>query len=182
MFPELIEHNTGCKRKLLVPVGTRVSAELDGPYRYKLSHRWEDGPLVMFAMMNPSDADLIYTDATVAKCTRLAKRWGYGGILVGNACAYRATQQKRLLEVDDPVGPQNCAALIEMSFQASLVIIAHGRLPGKLQCHASTMSNILRESGLELRILKLLSGNIPAHPLGRGKGFIPEDIRPTVWL
>lgn len=174
-------HDTGCKRKLLVPTGTEVTAQLDGAYRYKLQHRWGPGPLVMFAMMNPSDADLIYTDATVAKSTRLAKLWGFGGLLVGNACAYRATQQKRLLEVKDPVGPGNASALVDMAIAADMVVIAHGRLPGNLQCHASTMSTILRNMGFELHILRILSGNCPAHPLGRGKGHIPEDIRPTLW-
>lgn len=170
------EHDTGCKRLMKVPKDVAVMAKLDGPYRYQLEHRWGMGSLVMFAMMNPSAADYHYTDATIAKCSRLAKRWGYGGILVGNACAYRATQQKTLLEVPDPVGPHNLENILDMADLAHRVVIAHGRLPGKLQIHATKMSAVLVAAGCRLHALRVLSGNCPAHPL-----YLPEDIEPKIW-
>ena len=53
----------------------------------------------------PSTASVTHNDPSVAKCCRYASDWGYGSLWVGNSCAYRATDQKRLIAVADPVGP-----------------------------------------------------------------------------
>ena len=92
-----IGHDHGCKRLMRVPAHWIVDGEISAceHYRYKLTQRWGPGKLVLFCMMNPSGADPNVTDMTVAKCARLASRWGYGGIMVGNACAYRATNKNR---------------------------------------------------------------------------------------
>jgi hypothetical protein len=133
-------------------------------------------------MMNPSAANSgQYTDHTVMKCGRLAVRWGFMRLLVGNACAYRCTQSKNLLTVDDPVGPDNAQHILDMAAGASRIIIAHGRLPSGLNMHAANMVQCLRTTGKELYVLKLLPDGTPAHPLGRGKGHIPEDIIPKIW-
>jgi hypothetical protein len=179
-------HDSGCKRPIRLPKETRVYATFGGPndcYRYKLEHCWRMGDSrALFAMMNPSAADLEFTDATVAKCGRLAKRWGYDGLFAGNACAYRATDRMRLLEVEDPVGPGNHQALREMAESSDLVIVAHGKLPGDLQKYATQMVEVLRATGKPLHILGLSSDGTPIHPLARGKAHVPEDIRPRIWF
>lgn len=177
------KHDHGCKRVMRVPADWEVNGEISAceQYRYKLSQRWAPGSLALFCMMNPSGADLDVTDATVSKCARMATGWGYGGLMVANACAYRATDNKRLLDVNDPVGPRNAAALLEMAAQAGIIIIAHGRLPKGLQHHADKMCEDLRNAGHTLHVLKLLSDGVPTHPLARGKGHISENINPFHW-
>jgi len=39
-------------------------------------------------MMNPSTADPLVDDPTVAKCGRFARAWRYGGVYVGNHYKY----------------------------------------------------------------------------------------------
>jgi hypothetical protein len=176
------EHDTGCLRKLKLPIGVSSSALIDEQYRYWLKHVWGDLPYVAFFMMNPSGADETVTDNTVAKCDRLAKRWGFGATIIGNACAYRAKDPKELLKQKDPAGPGNLEAWDWILSQAEFVVIAHGRLPGKLQPYADKMVAHIRTKRPVLNVLKLLPGGVPAHPLGRGKGHIPEDIIPQEWL
>jgi hypothetical protein len=167
-----------------VPADIEVTAEIDGPYRYKLRHQWnKGGRLVLWCMMNPSDARIEFTDATVAKCGRLSRRWGFDGLLVGNACAYRHKLPTALLTISDPVGTRNLAAITEMASEAELIIVAHGRLPRGLEIHAQAMVECLL-SGPEahkLRVLKRLPDGCPAHPLGREKGHIAEDSQPIPW-
>lgn len=78
-----------------------------GRYRYELIRRWGDGPLLEFIMLNPSTADGSTDDPTIRRCIAFAKRWGYGGIVVRNLFAYRATSPTVLVNVDDPIGPEN---------------------------------------------------------------------------
>ena len=100
-----------CSSDLPIPVWMKPTAIFGGinqEYRYTLSRTWDESlPSVLIVMMNPSTADGIkFNDPSVAKCCRYAMAWGYGALWVGNSCAYRATDQKRLLTVGDPVGPE----------------------------------------------------------------------------
>lgn len=186
LFVPTAEHDPGGKTRIRLPADIVGGAEFGGDgkcYRYKLVRRWAAGPMALFAMMNPSTADATEAnDPTVAKCCRMARRWGYGGLFVANACAYRATDRMRLLSVDDPVGPRNHAAILEMAAESSLVVIGHGRLPGALQRHANAMCQILQEADHQLHVLRLTPDGVPFHPLARGKGHIPEDILPSPWV
>jgi hypothetical protein len=98
-------HDPGGKARFRIPHGWTVDAAFDGPedcYRIKLSHRWGDGPMATWCLMNPSTADHRCLDPTVAKTARISKRLGFGGQFIANSCAYRATDRMRLLEVADP--------------------------------------------------------------------------------
>ena len=184
LFPDVVTHDPGGKVRIALPKYWTAEAEFGGPgdcYRYKAIYRWADGPLAMFGMTNPSVATHLQLDMTVAKCGSMAEGWGCGGFCVANACAYRSTDPNGLLTVSDPVGPRNYAAILEMAAQSALIVIAHGRLPGKLQCHADAMVSLLRSAGYELHVLKLLPDGTPSHPLARGRGFIPKETRPTLW-
>lgn len=100
----------------------------DGLYRYALTRIWDlaEHPLA-FVMLNPSTADALVDDPTIRRCRGYARREGYGGIVVVNLYGYRATRPEKLLDVDDPVGPQNDDALREL-----LGIL--GRTGGPLVC------------------------------------------------
>lgn len=86
-----------------------------GKYRYSLWRTWDKKlPKVMFIMLNPSTADAYEDDPTIRRCINFAKSWGYGGIVVGNLFAYRATNPKKLILIDDPSGSANHHYLTHM--------------------------------------------------------------------
>src|ERR1700731_337339 len=96
-----------------------------GHYRYELRRVWDETkPFVLFIGLNPSTADEKEEDNTSRICINYAKRWGYGGLLMGNLFAYRSTDQKALRSVPDPVGPDNDVWLGKLQSEADLVICA----------------------------------------------------------
>jgi hypothetical protein len=104
-------HIVGGKSRIEWPPGSSVDALFGGPddcYRYALMHIWNPFlPLILWVMMNPSTADLQFSDNTLFKTYKFSRKWGFGGQLIGNIYAYRATDQNRLLECADPIGPDN---------------------------------------------------------------------------
>jgi len=71
-------------------------------YRYELRRTWDLSlPLVVFVMLNPSTADALKDDATIRKCMRFAWMWNYGGIVVVNLFAWRATNPKTVAALPD---------------------------------------------------------------------------------
>ncbi len=173
-------HDPGGKVRLVVASGVDSSAVFGGPgdcYRYRLVRTWEPGPLVMFLMMNPSTANIAVDDPTVAKCQRLARRWGYGGLLVGNVFAYRATDQGELARVADPVGTLNGHHLAAMARQAALIVCAFGTPKvTALLPHGPAAAIRLHQAGHPLHVLRLSKAGRPVHPL-----YLPETLTPTPW-
>lgn len=84
----------------------RISA--DGLYRYELIRQWRPGTVPMaFVMLNPSTADHMVDDPTIRRCIHFAAREGYGGLVVINLFAGRATDPRDLFKMADPAGPEN---------------------------------------------------------------------------
>jgi hypothetical protein len=176
------KHDPGGKVRLAVAAGVKSSAAFGGPgecYRYKLVRTWDpQKPHAMFVMMNPSTADPLVDDPTVAKCGRFARTWGYGGIYVGNTFAYRITDRKYLRSVPDPIGPNNNRHLIAMAKEAGLVIFAYGQ-PGHrtLAPRGPEVAKLLVEkAGITPHVMKLSKKGIPWHPL-----YLLETLEPVVW-
>jgi hypothetical protein len=182
LFPDtkVSQHDPGGRTMLRLRPGVTGSAEFSDcqRYRYKLRRVWDGSlPVMAWCMMNPSTADAANVDdPTVAKCQRFARRLGFGGIWVGNSCAYRATDNRRLMEIEDPVGPRNIAAILEMAEASQMIVVAHGLLPGKLQRHADAMCWALLDAGHELNVLRQTASGAPGHPL-----FLPETTTPMPW-
>lgn len=61
-------------------------------------------------MLNPSTADGRKDDPTIRKCVQFAKNWECRRLIVVNLFAYRATDPKKLLRLEnvDQVGAENC--------------------------------------------------------------------------
>ncbi len=79
-----------------------------GLYRYRLWRVWEElQPIMVFVMQNPSTADANDDDPTIRKCIGFARKSSFGGIMVMNVFAYRATDEREMLNVADPIGPEN---------------------------------------------------------------------------
>lgn len=99
----------------------------DGRYRYKLWRIWDESkPKILFIMLNPSTADANEDDPTIRRVKEFAKSWGYGGILIGNVYAIRATDPKQIKEAENPCGAVNKMCLHEMAKQAKTIVFAWG--------------------------------------------------------
>jgi hypothetical protein len=123
----------------------------------------------MFVGLNPSTADEIQDDPTARKCMRFAESWGYGGIIVANLFACRATDPRKLKVVNDPVGPDNDEWLIKLAKKAEIVIAAWGAYGGFMG-RDSVVMDLLGE----IHCLGLTKDGRPRHPLYLMAGCQPS--------
>ena len=138
-------------------------------YRYQLSRIWDSSlPMVMFICLNPSTADHNDDDPTILKCIKYAQDWGYGGLLMGNLFAYRATEPLDMKRADDPIGPLNNHHLKLMSQQVDKIVCGWGNHGVYLSRDEEVKS--MFDNLYALRINKTGS---PAHPLYLKKSLIP---------
>lgn len=146
-------------------------------YRYSLMRRWAAGNhFVLWIMLNPSTADGKTNDATIRRCMRYTKDWGYDGLLVANLYALRATYPGDLALSDiDPVGRENDAHIEVLARRAAIVILAWGQ-PGPHRERRSTVVRLLRDDGADLHYLTLNKTGDPGHPL-----YLPATLKPTKW-
>ncbi len=169
------KHDAGGKSRPAWPGDSTVTAVFSDcqKYRYQLREIWDTSkPLVLWLLMNPSVACTDYSDPTLRKTGKFARAWGYGGQLVGNVHAYRATDKNRLLEVDDPVGPKNDQMILEMAAAAKTVVLAYGQPPKSLRARGQELESLLR-SHPGLCHLRLSQDGTPVHPL-----YLPSTLCP----
>ncbi|QDH17171.1 DUF1643 domain-containing protein [Swingsia samuiensis] len=174
-------HNVGEARPLQLSEDVQSTAIYGGTndcYRYRLHRVWDPSqPTVMWLMMNPSVATEFGDDRTVAKCQRYARSWGFGSILIGNSFAYRCTDQKRLLEVNDPIGPDNDKHILKMAQEANLVILAYGSPQAKvLHSRGPSVASMLVKHNISVSTLRLSKHGRPEHPLYLPFTLAPHDI------
>lgn len=171
-------HDAGGKSRPDWPEDSVITARFSpcGCYRYELEEIWDSSkPLVLWILMNPSVACLDFSDPTLRRTGNFARAWGYGGQLIGNVHAYRATNKNKLLTVDDPVGPDNDHAILEMASRAQTVVLAYGSPPSKLRMRGQEVTRMLRDHP-GLSYLKLAKdGETPVHPL-----YLPADMQPIL--
>lgn len=179
MSPTSPKHDPGGKVRPAWPADSTVTAVFSEcqQYRYQLREIWEAAkPLVLWLLMNPSVACTDYSDPTLRKTGKFARSWGYGGQLVGNVHAYRATDKNRLLEVTDPVGPENDQMILEMATQAKTVVLAYGQPPKALRQRGQELVTLLSHHP-SLCHLRLAQDGTPVHPLYLPKTLIPQTHR-----
>lgn len=151
-----------------------------GKYRYRLERIWDKSkPKVLFIMLNPSTADAMNDDATIRRCVNYAKEWGYGGVLVGNLFAYRATKPKELLTAENPIGDENLKFIDQMFKEAAAVICAWGNsgIVDKLGKKLGPDYKPLKGWIGFLYYLELAKNGTPKHPLYLKKDLIPQQLR-----
>lgn len=138
-------------------------------YRYELRRIWDESkPLVMFICLNPSVADGDIEDNTSRVCINYAKRWAYGGVLIGNLFAYRSTDPTDLYQIDDPVGRDNNNWLKKLQLEADLIICAWSDA-GSYKDRDKEVLEFLNSPHC---LVKLKSGR-PGHPL-----YKPANLKP----
>ena len=145
-------------------------------FRYTLWRTWDASrPTCLFLMLNPSTADETVNDPTVERCQRYAIAWGYGGLVVCNIFAFRATDPVDMRAAADPIGPDNDAAILESARRCDLIVCAWGN-HGSYLDRAKAVCGILRAVGAELRVLKITGDGHPGHPL-----YLKKSLLPTLW-
>lgn len=174
------KHNPGGKSCPAWPADSTITAYFSkcGKYRYELAEIWDQNkPLVLWILMNPSVACEDYSDPTLRKTGKFSRTWGYGGQLIGNLYAYRATDKNRLLQVDDPVGPDNDTSILRMAGQVKTIVLAYGQPPKKFNKRGEEIVKLLKNHP-GLCYLKLAKdGKTPCHPLYLPGNLMPKPYR-----
>jgi len=140
-------------------------------YRYLLWRRWADDWSSNYAMvvgLNPSTADETKNDPTIRRCIKFAKDWGYSGLCMANIFAYRATDPKDMIAIDEPVGVENDSYLTEYAARAGVVIAAWGNHGTHKDRHLQ-----VRQLIPVLHCLKVTKTGMPGHPL-----YLPQTLKP----
>ena len=139
-------------------------------YRYVLRRRWDWSlPFCAFIGLNPSTADETKDDPTIRRCIRFAKEWGYGGLVMLNIFAFRATDPRDMLKADDPIGPQNDYHLMNQYWKSGIVIAAWGTKGGN---RADEVTGSLPT----LHCLVKTKDGHPKHPL-----YVAAETKPVIY-
>lgn len=150
-----------------------ASADIEGPYRYRLGRVWGDpAERVCWIMLNPSTADAEVNDPTIRRCIALSQAWGFGALMVVNLFALRATDPRLLMSYPDPIGPRNDVAIFDETARAGLVVAAWG-IHGWRFGRGSHVRDMLAR---QLFHVGLTKQGFPRHPL-----YLRGDVLPQRW-
>ena len=145
-------------------------------WRYALWRRWDASrPVANFLMLNPSTADERQLDPTCARARDYAERWGYGGLVVTNVFAWRATDPGAMKAAADPVGPGNDIAIERAAREAALVVCAWGNHAAH-RGRSAEIAALLGRARVTLHALRVNASGEPAHPL-----YLRGDLAPLRW-
>ena len=143
-------------------------------WRYLLWRRWDEAkPVANFLMLNPSTADELKLDPSCTRARNYAERWGYGGLIVTNIFAWRATLPSDLKLAKNPIGRPNDAAILRAAREAKLVVCAWGT-HGEHMGRGAEVVRMLATHGVQLHSLRNTAGGHPAHPL-----YLPQTLTPA---
>lgn len=141
-------------------------------YRYELVRIWDASlPLLSVCMVNPSTADHTKNDPTIVKVMEFARRMGYGGVIVINLFAFRATDVDELKTALDPVGPLNDHYQVCAIIRSAATLVAWGasaKLPQRLRDQWRTFTLLAHEMERVLYCLGTCNDGHPKHPVMLG--------------
>jgi hypothetical protein len=144
-------------------------------YRYVLRHQCDDTkPIaspkrIAWIGLNPSTADELSLDRTLAAICRYSRRWGFSEVVMLNLFAFRATDPRDLKRAEDPIGPDNDHHLLTEVRKVQRVIACwggHGRFLGRDR----DVSDLL---GVSFGCLLKNRTGTPHHPL-----YLKSSIKP----
>lgn len=160
-----------------------------GLFRYTLRRSWwteitvtrhegEIAPsLVTWLMLNPSTADATKNDPTIRRCIAFSKTWGFDGLTIVNAYAWRSTDPRGLRSsqcsaAGGPVGPENDLAIAKACAGVT-VVCGWGRhlLPDR----RAALGRLLR--GVDLSALATNGDGSPSHPLRLPGSLTPQPFK-----
>jgi hypothetical protein len=149
-------------------------------YRFSLWRRWKEDvdrrEMVAFIGLNPSTADETKDDPTIRRCRGFAKDWGYGGMMMLNIFAFRATDPEEMKAAFDPVGVGNDDALLDSSSKWGKIICCWGAHGGHLGRSERVQRRLVKYQ-IEAYHLGLTQKGEPRHPL-----YLRADTKPVLWF
>ena len=150
---------------MALPMNCNAKLSRCNQYRYMLTRRWDDALQSLgIICLNPSTADAKTDDNTVRKCVALTAHWGYGGFVLVNLFAWRATDKTEIRNVVDPVGPNNDAEIQSAIATVDDILLAWGNDGAYLDRSSRVRSMLARRRKNYLCIRQNASGE-PIHPL-----------------
>jgi hypothetical protein len=140
----------------------------DRVFRYWLLRVWtEDVPIYATISSNPSVADELENDPTIRKVMGFGKLLGYGGVLMLNVGAFRATDPKDWKDATDPFGPRNtieCLQTYLEQFKPALVVAAWGK-PCMLSQRGQHRAEAIKKAIPGMKCWGRNADGSPRHPL-----------------
>lgn len=165
-----------------------------GTYRFRLGRRWDDRPVLLACMFNPSDADHQVDDQTITLLCHIASHNGFGGLVVVNAIPLRSPKPAAAIEMTNWDKTQdwwardrlhqNIGIIVAEVERAGAVLLAWGALGERC---SDWMDNVREEieaalpDGVPLYCLGKTAGGHPKHPMARGKHKVPKDAPFIPW-
>ncbi len=139
-----------------------------GKYRYRLTRTWSGEHALPFIMLNPSTADASNDDPTIRRCMGFARDRGFGGIIVANLFAFRATSPADMKAEHFPVGAMGDNAITDLMHwakRAGVPVVAAWGTHGTFRNRAEQVASFARLIGCEIVCLGATKGGHPRHPL-----------------
>lgn len=148
------------------------------PYRYRLAQIWDESKAPLsWLMLNPSTADEFKNDPTVERCERRARAGGYGGSVVYNIFAFRATDPKNMRAHADPIGPKNDEFIMALAEQSKTDDVVGGwGGHGDHLSRGNAVYDMFKQKGGHLKALKTTKAGHPSHPLYISYALTPFDL------
>lgn len=119
-------------------------------------------------MLNPSTADANLDDPTIRRCVSFAQREGYGGIIVMNLFAFRATSPDDMKGANDPFGDEcgyHLDTLFEYANEYRTPILAAWGAHGGYRQRDMAINATAKGWGTPLVCLGKTAAGHPRHPL-----------------
>jgi len=160
-----------------------------GRYRFRLEHRWGEGPAVLCIMMNPSLAGSVKeTDMTTEKCKRIWNHHGFAAHVAMNLWPFINPDPRIMKDHISNLSERSRARLIELNDgfileeagNVAKVVIAWGA-----EFHDPRGLEVARKLNLAGHDLWCLGTNndlSPRHPLARGNNRVPADAQLLKWI
>lgn len=141
----------------------------DQAYRYVLQIVWDESrPLMIGLCLNPSKATHLVNDPTVERCCRRAMMLGFGGFVMLNAFAFRATEPADMKAAADPIGRENDRVLREWFTAAAergWTVMAGWGVHAVHRGRQDQVRDLLVASGVQAMCLGKTRDGAPRHPL-----------------
>jgi len=146
-------------------------------WHFTLWRTWDSNlPIVNWLILNPSTADESILDNTLTRCQNFTQAWGYGGMVITNLFAYRATEPMDMKQFEAPIGIENDRHIVESATASAMVICGWGT-HGKFLERDEHVKSLLRDNGIKPYCLKINADKSPSHPL-----YLSSKLRPLPLL
>lgn len=141
-------------------------------HRYALVRRWKRNlPVLIWIMLNPSDANELKDDPTIRVCIGRARRLGYGGIIVINLFPHITSKPKELVDLlsnggDDLLfNMDRIRSIFETARVRDRVIAAWGTNGTLRNMDRQMIRYITKREQRSLWVVGLTKDGHPRHPL-----------------